>query len=470
VTSDSRLAAVVLAAGQGTRMKSTRPKVMHPVAGRPMIGHVLDRLVEAGAGRIVAVLAPGMDEAAAFAQETAPVAIAIQDVPRGTGHAVMAAQRALKAFTGDVLVLYGDTPLIGAETIAAMMARRRAGDDPAVVVLGFTPADPAAYGRLVCGADGGLARIVEARDATAEEAAIGLCNAGIMAFDGARLPALLAEIGTENAKNEYYLTDAVEIARRKGWRCAVVEARDPDEVMGVNARDELAAAEAIMQRRLRAAAMANGATLIDPDTVYFSHDTRLGRDVTVGPNVVFGPGVDVDDGVEILAFSHLEQAHVASGARIGPFARLRPGADIGADAHIGNFVEIKAASVEAGAKVNHLTYVGDARVGAGANVGAGTITCNYDGYNKSMTDIGAGAFIGSNSSLVAPVKIGDRAVVGAGSVVTKDVPADALAVTRGEEKQIAGGAVKYRERKAAEKKAKTAAKAKAATPARHKAG
>jgi bifunctional UDP-N-acetylglucosamine pyrophosphorylase/glucosamine-1-phosphate N-acetyltransferase len=238
----------------------------------------------------------------------------------------------------------------------------------------------------------------------------------------------------------------------------------------VNSRSELAEAEAIMQRRLRAAAMANGATLIDPDTVYFSHDTRLGRDVTVGPNVVFGPGVSVADGVEILAFSHLEQATVGAGARIGPFARLRPGAEIGADAHIGNFVEIKAAIVETGAKVNHLTYVGDARVGARANVGAGTITCNYDGYNKAFTDIGTDAFIGSNSALVAPVKIGDRAVVGAGSVVTRDVPADALAVTRGEERQIAGGAERYRERKAAEKKAKAAAKAKTQTPARHKAG
>ena len=451
-------------------MKSARPKVMHPIAGRPMIGHVLDRLAEIGAGRVVAVLGPAMDDAASFVQDAAPVTVAIQDPPRGTGHAVMAAQAALAGFTGDVLVLYGDTPLIGADTIAAMVAARRAADDPAVVVLGFTPADPASYGRLVRSPDGGLVKIVEARDATPDERSITLCNAGIMAFDGARLPALLAEIGTDNAKSEYYLTDAIAIARRKGWRCAVVEARDADEVMGVNARAELAIAEAIMQRRLRAAAMANGATLIDPDTVYFSHDTRLGRDVTVGPNVVFGPGVTIADGVEILAFSHLEQATVAAGARIGPFARLRPGAEIGADAHIGNFVEIKATFVEPGAKVNHLTYVGDARVGAGANVGAGTITCNYDGYNKSFTDIGAGAFIGSNTALVAPVKIGDRAIVGAGSVVTKDVPADALAVTRAEEKQVAGWAVKYRERKAAEKKAKTAAKAKAQKPARHKAG
>jgi bifunctional UDP-N-acetylglucosamine pyrophosphorylase / glucosamine-1-phosphate N-acetyltransferase len=470
VTADSRLAAIVLAAGQGTRMKSARPKVMHAIAGRPMIGHVLDRLAEIGADRIVVVLAPAMDEAASFADAAAPVTVAIQDPPRGTGHAVMAAHGALADFTGDVLVLYGDTPLIGKETIAAVVAARRAADNPAVVVLGFTPADPGAYGRLVRAADGELTKIVEARDATADERAIGLCNAGIMAFDGARLAPLLAEIGTDNAKREFYLTDAIEIARRKNWRCAVVEARDPDDVMGVNSRSELAQAESIMQRRLRAAAMTNGATLIDPDTVYFSHDTRLGRDVTIGPNVVFGPGVSVADGVEILAFSHLEQASVGAGARIGPFARLRPGAEIGADAHIGNFVEIKAAVVETGAKVNHLTYVGDARVGAGANVGAGTITCNYDGYNKSFTDIGADAFIGSNSALVAPVKIGDRAVVGAGSVVTRDVPADALVVTRAEEKQIAGGAAQYRERKAAEKKTKAAAKAKAHKSARHTAG
>jgi bifunctional UDP-N-acetylglucosamine pyrophosphorylase/glucosamine-1-phosphate N-acetyltransferase len=326
-----------------------------------------------------------------------------------------------------------------------------------VVVLGFRPDDPAEYGRLKLAGDGALAAIVEARDATEEERAIALCNAGVMAVEGARLFELLDGLDSDNAKGEYYLTDIVAAARARGLDCAVVEG-GAEEVLGINSRAELAAAEAIVQRRLRAAAMAAGVTLIDPDTVYFGHDTAIGRDCTVGPHVVFGPGVSVGEDVTILAFSHLEGARVDNGARIGPFARLRPGAEIGVQAHIGNFVEIKQATVEAGAKVNHLTYIGDARVGAGANVGAGTITCNYDGFTKGFTDIGAGAFIGSNTALVAPVKVGEGAMIGAGSVIARDVAADALAVTRAEHDEREGAARRFRERHAGAKSARNKAK------------
>jgi bifunctional UDP-N-acetylglucosamine pyrophosphorylase/glucosamine-1-phosphate N-acetyltransferase len=308
---------------------------------------------------------------------------------------------------------------------------------PAAVALGFRPADPAGYGRLVLGPEGRLERIVEARDAGALERAIALCNAGAMAFDGAALFGLLARIGNANAKREYYLTDAVAVARARGRACAVVEA-DPAEVMGINSRAELAEAERAVQRELRARAMAGGATLLDPDTVWLSFDTRLGRDVTVGPNVAFGPGVTVGDGAEIRGFCHIAGARIGPGAVVGPFARLRPGARIGKGAHVGNFVEIKNADLGAGAKANHLAYLGDARIGAAANIGAGTITCNYDGFAKHATEIGEGAFIGSNAALVAPVRIGARAVVGAGSVIAKDVAADALAVTRSAQREIKG--------------------------------
>jgi len=446
----ARTAAVVLAAGLGTRMKSSLPKVMHPVANRPMIGHLLDRLAEFGAERSVFVVSPGAQQIAAF---VAPAETVIQDPPLGTGHAVLAARAALEGFDGDVLVLFGDTPLLTADTMRAMAAARRANDDPAVVVLGFRPDDPAEYGRLVTGPDGALRSIVEYRDASEEQRAIGLCNGGIMAIDGKRLFALLDALGNDNAKGEYYLTDIVAIARDRGWGCAVVETADPAELMGVNSRADLARAEAAMQDRLRAAAMANGATLIDPATVWFSFDTRLGRDVVVGPDVVFGPGVTVADNVEIRAFSHIEGATIAEGALIGPFARLRPGADIRRDVHIGNFVEIKEALVEEGAKANHLSYIGDSRVGPGANIGAGTITCNYDGFFKDRTDIGAGAFIGSNTALVAPVKIGDGAVIGAGSVITREVAKDALAVTRAAQTEKPGWALRYRLRKQAKKDA-----------------
>jgi bifunctional UDP-N-acetylglucosamine pyrophosphorylase / glucosamine-1-phosphate N-acetyltransferase len=360
----------------------------------------------------------------------------------------------MSGFDGDILIVYGDTPLLSSATLARMLEARRSAPHPAVVVLGFRPDDPGAYGRLIEGVDGALDAIVEAKDATAEQQAVGLCNSGVMAVDGARLFVLLDRVGNDNAKGEYYLTDIVALARSDGLACRVVEG-DEAELIGVNSRAELAIAERIVQDQLRARAMAEGATLTDPASVFLCHDTRLGRDVVIGPFVVFGPGVCVADTVEIRAFCHLEGVSIESGAHIGPFARLRPGAAIGPGAHIGNFVEIKNASVESGAKVNHLTYIGDARVGAGANVGAGTITCNYDGFFKSLTDIGAGAFIGSNTSLVAPVTIGAGAIIGAGSVVARDVPADALALTRGPHTEKEAWARRFREGRAAEKAAQS---------------
>ncbi len=441
------LACVILAAGKGTRMKSDLPKVLHRVACRPMVGHVLAAVKALDPDHVVVVVGPGMDSVAAA---VAPYPTAVQVEQRGTADAVRAAFGLLEGFTGDVIVLYGDTPLVTPDTLRAMVAARRQANDPAVVVLGMRPDEPGAYGRLIQNARGGLEKIVEYLDASEEERKVGLCNAGLMAFDGARMVDLIGSVGNDNAKNEFYLTDVVQIARRAGMACAVVEAA-PAEVLGVNSRFELSEVERLMQRRLRKAAMDNGATLTDPDSTIFSADTRLGRDVIVGAHVVFASGVTVGDGVEIKSFCHLEQTRIASGAVIGPYARLRPGADIGPDAHIGNFVEIKNAVIEAGAKVNHLTYIGDARVGAKANIGAGTITCNYDGFTKSHTDIGAGAFIGSNSALVAPVTIGDGAIVGAGSVITTAVEADALVVARGAQKSYAGWAARFRERKLKEK-------------------
>lgn len=438
-------AAVILAAGLGTRMKSALPKTLHPVLGRPMVRHVADTASAAGLDPLVVVVGPEMD---AVAAAVAPHRTVVQADRLGTGHAVRQAEDALRGFDGTVVVLYGDTPLITADTVRRLVAaREQAG--AGVAVLGFRPDDPGPYGRLVVDADG-LQAIVEAKDATPEQLAIDLCNSGVMAFDGARVWDWLAAIGNDNAKGEYYLTDAVALARADGRPCVVVEG-DADEFLGVNSRAELAACEKIAQGRMRAAAMAGGATLVDPDTVYFSADTVLGRDVVVGPFTVFGPGVTIGDDVEIKGFCHFEQCTVAAGATLGPYARLRPGADVGEGAHIGNFVEIKKAVVEPGAKVNHLTYIGDARVGAKANIGAGTITCNYDGFGKYHTDIGAGAFIGSNSALVAPVSVGDGAIVAAGSVITGDVGADALAVARGRQETRAGWAKRFRDAKRAEK-------------------
>jgi bifunctional UDP-N-acetylglucosamine pyrophosphorylase/glucosamine-1-phosphate N-acetyltransferase len=440
---ETHTAAVVLAAGKSTRMKTELSKVLHKLGGRPLIDHVLANLAPLACERIVVVIGPGMEGITAA---VAPHATALQTAPLGTGHAVLAARTALQGFSGDVLIVYGDCPFIASATIGKLLARRRAADHPAVVVLGMRPADPAQYGRLIVGDGGMLEAIVEHRDANAEQRAITLCNSGVMAIDGKRLFAMLDRVGNANAKGEYYLTDIVAIARADGAACAVVEA-PADELIGINSRAELAAAEAILQNRLRAQAMEDGATLTDPQTVFLSFDTRLGRDVVVGPNVVFGPGVEVADGAEIKAFCHLEGAKVAAGAAIGPFARLRPGTVVGERARIGNFVEAKNATLGPGAKANHLTYLGDAAVGAGANVGAGTITANYDGFNKHKTEIGAEASIGSNSVLVAPVKVGRGAIVGAGSVITQSVSADALALGRGRQTEKPGWAAKFRESK-----------------------
>jgi bifunctional UDP-N-acetylglucosamine pyrophosphorylase/glucosamine-1-phosphate N-acetyltransferase len=446
-------AAIVLAAGLGTRMASDRPKVLHAVAGRALVAHAIAALAPLRPRKIALVIGPDMDAVVAAARAAVPkldIVPVIQRERRGTGHAVLQAKAAVRGFKGDVLVTYGDVPLVRSATLARALDARRAKGGPAVVVVGMRPADPGPYGRLVIGADGGLTRIVEARDASPDERAIPLCNSGIVAADAGALFDLVSTLKPDNAQRELYLTDIVGLAGGRGLRCAAVEG-DAAELMGVNSRAELAAAEAALQARLRAAAMAGGATLIDPASAWFSWDTKLGRDVTIGPHVVFGSGVSVEDGVEIRAFCHIEGASVGRGAVIGPFARLRPGTAIGAGAHIGNFVEIKAARIEAGAKVNHLSYIGDARVGAAANIGAGTITCNYDGFVKSLTDIGAGAFVGSNSALVAPVKIGDGAIVAAGSVVTRDVPAEALAVARGRQEVKPGWARAFRKQRGKKK-------------------
>ncbi len=445
---DSDVAVVVLAAGRGTRMDSDIPKVLHGVAGQPMLSHVLRAASAVGPRRLVVVVGRGMEDAGRTAGGAATV---VQEPPLGTGHAVSRARPALDGFEGDVLVLFGDSPLIEPVTMRRLVDARRDAADPAVVVLGFRPADAGAYGRLVTDGGGALEAIVEARDADDAQRTIGLCNGGAMAVDGAVLFEYLSEVGNDNAKGEYYLTGLVEVARAHGRRCAVVECPE-EETLGVNSRADLAAVEAVLQRRLRAAAMAAGVTMVDPGTVYLSADTAFGRDVAVEPHVFFGPGVAVGDGVRIRAFSHIEGATIAAGADIGPHARLRPGADIGESARIGNFVEIKAATVEAGAKVNHLTYIGDARVGEGANVGAGTITCNYDGVGKHRTEIGAGAFIGSNSALIAPLKIGDGAIVGAGSAVSRDVPAGALALARAEQSEKPGWAARFLGRAAGRRK------------------
>lgn len=444
-------AIIILAAGKGERMRSRLPKVMHPLAGRPMLTHVCAVAGELAPARMVVVIGKDMDAARAVVPGAQFV---VQDPPRGTGHAVACAREALAGFDGDVLILFGADPLITPQTLRRMIDARR---EAAVVVLGFRPDDPAHYGRLVIDEAGALERIVEFKDASAAERAIAWCNSGVMAVDGAVLFALIDAIDDNNAGGEYYLTDIVAIARQRGLGCRVVEA-GADEVLGVNSREELAQVEAVQQGRLRRAAMAAGATLLDPGSVTFSFDTKLGRDVTVGPHVVFGPGVEVGDEVTIHPFCHLEGVRIAPRASVGPFARLRPGAEIGEAAKIGNFVEIKKAVVEAGAKVSHLSYIGDARIGAGANIGAGTITCNYDGFFKSFTDIGPGAFIGSNTALVAPVKIGAGAITGAGSTITRDVADDALATTRPEQAEKAGWARRFRARKAEQKAAAAAGK------------
>ncbi len=438
-------AAIILAAGQSKRMKSAHSKVLHEIGGRALVHHVLVACESAGLSPLTVVISPGADDVSAAVHDISGKAIlAVQSEPLGTGHAVQAAMPSLEGFDGDLMVLFGDTPLVTLETIEKMKQSRATGAD--IVVLGFRAADPAAYGRLVLDADGALDRIVEAKDANADELAIDFVNSGVLLGDANTLKNLLAAVTNNNAAGEYYLTDVVRLARVQGLTCRAIECPE-DEVIGVNSRADLARAEALLQGRLRTQAMSSGVTLSAPETVFLSADTKIGSDTTIAPHVVFGPGVTVGAGVTIKSFSHLEGATLADEAQVGPYARLRPGAEIGAGARIGNFVEVKKAQIEEGAKVSHLAYIGDARVGAKANIGAGVITCNYDGFDKHFTDIGAGAFVGTNSSLVAPVKIGDGAYIGSGSVITKAVEDDALALTRSEQKQITGWAAKFRARK-----------------------
>jgi bifunctional UDP-N-acetylglucosamine pyrophosphorylase/glucosamine-1-phosphate N-acetyltransferase len=438
-----RCLTIVLAAGQGVRMRSSRPKVLHELAGRSMLAHIVSTALKGAMGDIVVVVAPNADGVAAEAVKAARQAkIAVQRERRGTADAVLAARDQIERGYDDILVIYADIPLIEASTLQALRAELASGAD--VVALGFEAANPTGYGRLL-ERNGRLIAIREEKDASAEERASRLCNAGPIAFSGAVALSLLDAVKPNNAQNEFYLTDIVEIANARGLTARVLIAKET-EVMGVNDRIQLAAAEAALQDSLRRRAMAAGATLTAPETVFLSFDAAIGRDVLIEPHVVIGPGCSIEDGAVIRSFSHLEGARVASGAIVGPFARLRPGADIAANVRIGNFVEIKQSAIEEGAKINHLTYIGDARVGANANVGAGTITCNYDGFSKNKTDIGAGAFIGSNSALVAPVTIGDGAYIGSGSVITKPVEAGALAVARGRQQTIAGWAKAFRDR------------------------
>ena len=439
-----RFAVVILAAGQGTRMRSDTHKVLHPIASRPLLLHLLDRVDALGADKRVVVVGKGREQVeAAIAGRDA--AIAYQAEQKGTGHAVQQAASALSGYDGPVLILYGDTPFVEAETLRRMLDRLDGDGGPGVVVLASCPPDPLKYGRIILGEGDRIAKMVEYKDATEEEREVRLCNSGMMAVRARDLFRWLSEIGNDNAAGEYYLPDVVNVAAAEGREAVVIEG-DPYETAGVNSRAELAHLELEWQRRRREQVLDEGATLIDPESVWFAYDTKLGRDVTVEPHVVFGPGVEVADGATIHAFSHIEGAIVGLKASIGPFARIRPGTRLGDRSKVGNFVELKKATVGEGAKVNHLSYVGDASVGARANIGAGTITCNYDGFGKYRTEIGAGAFIGSNTALVAPVSVGDGAIVGAGSVITSDVEADSLAVERSEQRGIAGWAKRFRER------------------------
>ena len=439
-------AGIILAAGEGKRMKSAKPKVMHTVAGRPVLGHVIAAMREAAIGRIVVVTSANAGEVREYAKSLGAASV-IQEQQLGTGHAAACAAPAFADFSGTLLINNGDMPLVTGDTLGTAFATA---EITGLAIVAFPLPDAGAYGRVINDADGYLDRIVEMKDATESERAATLCNAGTLVADAQSFFRWAAKLENSNAQGEFYLTDVPTIAKREGLRCAIVEA-NAIEVMGMNTRAELADAEAHMQRRLRAKAVENGAGMIAPETVFLSFDTILEPDAQIGPFVVFGPDVAVRSGAEIRAFSHLEGCIVEWGAIVGPYARLRPGAKIGEQARIGNFVEVKNTAIEKGAKANHLTYLGDARVGAGANIGAGTITCNYDGFDKERTDIGAGAFIGSNSALIAPVKIGDGAYVGAGSVITRNVPGDALAVTRAEQKGHADWAANFRARKHAEK-------------------
>ncbi len=442
-------AAIILAAGQGTRMKSALPKVLHEVGGRAMLDWSIAAASNTGAAKTIVVAGK---HSPAVADHVAKVlgdgASAIQDPPLGTAHAVRAAANALAGFDGDVIILYGDAPFVPPERIEEMFAMRAA--HGGLVVLGFKAADPTGYGRLMLGADGVVERIVEHKDASESERANRLCNSGVMCADAKLLFELLAQVKNENAKGEYYLTDVVALGRAAGHKTHVLIGEESD-ALGVNSKVELAAAEAGFQKRARIAAMEAGVTLIDPDTVFFSYDTEIAADVVIEPNVFFGKGVKVGKGARVHAFCHFEKTEIGENAEIGPFARFRPGSKLGKKTKIGNFVEVKNSVLGDGAKASHLSYIGDTDVGAGANIGAGTIVCNYDGFDKYRTTIGAEAFIGSNTALVAPVKIGDRAYTGTGSVITRDVPDGALGVARGRQTNLEGWADKNREKKRAEK-------------------
>lgn len=439
------LAVVILAAGEGTRMKSARPKVLHGIAGKPMLGHVMETARALSPQRIVVVLGQHRDQVGDYLEREFPDAvIAVQRQQQGTGHAVLCAKQALEGFEGDILILYGDVPLVTQETLRTLLKRHQGG---VLSLIGFEGSDPAGYGRVIRNGEGNVVNIAEARDASAAEKAVSFCNSGVMAADSGHLFALLAKVGNDNAKDEYYLTDIVSLANAAGHAVRCAEGAE-EEFQGVNSRFELAAAEAAMQQKLREKAMQGGATLLAPETVHLAADTKLGQDVTIAPFVVFGEGVTVEDGATIHAFCHIAGARIRKNASIGPFARLRPGADIGEGAKVGSYVEVKKSTLGQGAKANHLAYIGDATVGAKANVGAGVITCNYDGFSKHPTEIGEGAFIGSNASLIAPVRIGAGAVIGAGSVITEDVPDEALALERTGQKTVKEGAKAYRKSRA----------------------
>ncbi len=436
-------ACVVLAAGKGTRMKSEISKALHAIGGRSLLGHATSLANSAGFGKTVVVLGPGMENAAEEVSNwDADAAIAIQQHQNGTADAVSSAREALDGVQGRIAVLFVDTPLVTEDTLNDL-ASSLDSDGADIAVLGFEPANPAGYGRLLRDGDGFVSAIREEKDATDEERQIRLCNSGVMVFSSGELMfSLINSMDNNNAQGEFYLTDAVELALDRGLRTSVRVCPE-EEVLGINTREHLSQAEAILQGRLRSAAMRNGVTLIDPDTVFLSMDTTFGHDVVVEPNVFFGNGVSVDSNVTVRAFSHLEGVTLRNGSTVGPFARLRPGADIGEGAKIGNFVEVKKAAIGQGAKVNHLSYVGDAAVGPRANIGAGTITCNYDGFSKHQTEIGEGAFIGSNSALVAPVRIGDGAYVGSGSVITRHVADGALALSRAGQVEKEGWAARF---------------------------
>ncbi|MDG1707801.1 MAG: bifunctional UDP-N-acetylglucosamine diphosphorylase/glucosamine-1-phosphate N-acetyltransferase GlmU [Emcibacteraceae bacterium] len=434
----SDLAIIILAAGKGTRMKSNLHKVLHPIGGRPMLEHLMATVDELSPTKKVIVVGAGKEQVENAVGDRAEVVL--QEPQNGTGHAVQVTKDALQGFKGRVLILYGDVPMVSVDTMFDMAK------NPAdVVVLGFKPSDAKTYGRLKVNQQGDLDAIIEYKDANVAEREIELCNSGIMAINGEHMFDLLNLLNNDNAAGEYYLTDVVDIANSKNLHCTVTMATEK-EVTGINSRSELAYAEKMFQQSRRQSFMDEGVSLLDPDTIYFSYDTKIGQDVTVGPNVFFGPGVTVDDNVTINAFCHLEGATIGSGSSIGPFARLRPNAKLAEDVKVGNFVEIKKADIEAGAKISHLSYIGDARIGKNANIGAGTITCNYDGFFKYHTDIGEGAFIGSNSALVAPVNIGDGAIVGAGSVITNVVDSDALAITRAKQRGLGSWAAKFRKK------------------------